>query len=359
MENFIKALKLQNINSLLQIQELSIRPILENKNIVLQSPTGSGKTLAYLLPIFKKTNTSLKQVQTLILCPTHELVVQIADQIRLLSKNSNYNLSCTTLIGGANINKQIEILKKNKPHIVVASTGRALELIIKKKLPAHTIKTLVIDEADTLLSKNQREDILKIKQSLQKDVQIICCSATISENLKNDISLLVKDPVFIDTEETVNQNIDHKFIVTEKRKKFDELRTFLNKEAPYKSLIFINNNHEVDNIVSKLQHHNFKAIGLSSSQDKQKRSSAMMQFRIGKSNILVSSDVSARGLDVPDISHIFNLDLPKSSADYIHRAGRTARGINSGTSIGIITQGEEKILKEYEKKLKIFFSPIC
>ncbi|ONI44415.1 hypothetical protein AN640_05565 [Candidatus Epulonipiscium fishelsonii] len=359
MEKFINALKLQNINSLLPIQELSYRSILANKNIIIQSPTGSGKTLAYLLPIFKKTDTSSKQVQTLILAPTHELAVQIIDQIRLLNKNSDNNLNCTTLIGGVNINKQIETLKKNKPHIVVATTGRALELILKKKLSAHTIKTLIIDEADTLLTKNQREDILKIKQSLQRDVQIVCCSATIGSQLKDDIKLILTEPVFISTEETVNKNIEHKFILTEQRKKFDELRAFLNKEVPKKSLIFINNNHEVETIVSKLQHHNFKAIGLTSAQDKQKRSNAMMQFRSGKSNILVSSDISARGLDVPDISHIFNLDLPKNSNDYIHRAGRTARGINSGVSIGIVTQGEEKLLKEYEKNLKIIFSQIC
>ena len=153
--NIIEGLKLQGITSPTEVQKLTIPKALENIDIIAESHTGSGKTLAYLCPIFQKINADKKEMQAIVLAPTHELVMQIDAQIKLLAKNSNMNITSLTIMGESNIEKQIKKLKEVKPHIIVGSAGRVLDLIKKKKITAHTIKTIVMDEADSLLAKNK------------------------------------------------------------------------------------------------------------------------------------------------------------------------------------------------------------
>ncbi len=346
-EQLTQGLEKQGITELMPIQSLAYNKILEGNNIVIEACTGSGKTLAYLLPIMHKIEATTKQSQALILAPTHELVIQINEQIKLLSKNSEIGITSTTLIGGANINRQIEILKKTKPHIIVASTGRALELIKNKKLTATTIKMLIIDEADHLLQKDHKDEVMQIVKATS--AQIILCTATMTFDAKEFAPELLNTT----NEILINPNITHTAYVTEKRKKVDKLKSLLNKEKPARALIFINNAHEVNVVTEKLKHANFKVNCLSSSQTKQERATSLSQFRTGKAEILVSSDLSARGLDIPEITHVFNLDLPVHAPHYLHRAGRTARADRTGTCISIITEGEQKILKEYKKKLSV------
>lgn len=353
-EDLINGLEKQAITVPMTIQSLVIPAALENKDIIAQSHTGSGKTLAFLLPIFEKINPTLKQTQVMILAPTHELVVQINEQIKLLATNSGKAITSTLLMGGVNIEKQIDKLKK-KPHIVVGSSGRMLDLIKKKKLTAHTIKTIVIDEADNLLDKNQSADIKAIVKAALKDTQIMLFSATINENTRQEAESFMKEPLFINAceENMLNPHITHTYTVTEQRKKFESLRKLLNTQTPAKALVFVNNTHEVGVVVEKLLYHKKKAGGLYGAQNKQERQNTLEAFRRGKIDVLVSSDVSARGLDIPDVSHVFNLDLPPSANDYLHRAGRTARGNNSGDTFSIITDREQKMIREYEKKLGI------
>lgn len=357
-EQLITGLSKQNISEPMPIQSLVIPVALENKDLVATSHTGSGKTLAYLLPLFEKIDPSLKQVQAIILAPTHELVVQINEQIKRLATLSEVPIASTTLMGGMNIEKQIKTLK-TKPQIVVGSSGRILDLIKKKKLTAHTIRTLIIDEADNLLDKNQSVDVKSIVKAVLRDTQIMLFSATINERTLADSQTFMKEPVVINCSETLlNPNITHHFAIVEQRKKFETLRKLINTYNPTKALVFVNNIHEVEVMVEKLVYHKKLAGGLYGSQTKQQRQQTLESFRSGKLNILVSSDLSARGLDIPDISYIFNLDLPPSSHDYLHRAGRTARGNNTGTAICLITEREQSVLKEYAKKLSIEVTPL-
>lgn len=353
-QDLIDALAKQDITSPMAIQSLVIPSILENKDVIAQSHTGSGKTLAFLLPLFEKIDLSIKHTQVMILAPTHELVVQINEQIKLLATNSGRPITSTTLMGNMNIEKQIQKLK-TKPHIVVGSSGRILDLIKKKKLAAHAIKTIVIDEADNLLDKNQSQDIKNIIKATLRDTQILLFSATINDNTMAEAKSFMKDPVFINgSEETkLNPHINHQCVVAEQRKKFETLRKLLNTTNPAKALVFVNNTHEVEVVLNKLLYHKKNAGGLYGAQDKQQRQNTLENFRRGKIDVLVSSDVSARGLDIPDITHVFNLDLPPSANDYLHRAGRTARGNNSGEATSIITPAEQRLVKEYEKKLGI------
>lgn len=355
----IEGLAKQSITNPLPIQSLVIPTALENKDIIGQAHTGSGKTLAYLLPLFEKVDTSLKQTQAIILAPTHELVVQINDQIKLLATNSNLPISSAVMMGGMNIEKQIEKLKK-KPHIIVGSSGRILELIKKKKITAHTIKTLIIDEADNLLDKNQSESILSIVKACLRDTQIMLFSATITKATLETSKSFMKDAAFLNTSEELplNPHITHHYIVGEQRKKFELLRKLINTTNPHKALVFVNNVHEAEILVEKLLYHKKEAGGLYSKQNKQQRETVLTHFKSGKINILVSSDLSARGLDITDITHVINLDLPINAFDYLHRAGRTARGTGHGVSISIITPREELMIKEYQKKLNIVMTPL-
>ncbi|ONI44161.1 hypothetical protein AN641_07920 [Candidatus Epulonipiscioides gigas] len=343
-----KALELQNIQELTQMQQEAIEKIMSNNDVVIASPTGSGKTLAFLLPLMSQVE-NIKQCQVLILAPTSELIIQILEQTRLLIKNSQLPITCSSLIG--NPSRVIENIKKQKPNILVSTPERALDLIAQKKLPAHTIKSLVIDEADYFFNNEHNAKIKNIIKALQKQTQIILCSATLTQDNYD----FLKAPSFINVQDKVNKNISHQFFVTEFRKKFDILNNILNKQAPKSSLVFVNNIHEAQIVYDKLLHNGFKASILTSNQNKQERANSLLNFRNNKTNVLISSDVSARGLDVPNISHVISLDVPPNSNSYIHRAGRCARFNNFGTSICIITKGEIKTISDYEKNLSISF----
>ena len=358
--NIIEGLKLQGITSPTEVQSLTIPKALENLDIIAESHTGSGKTLAYICPIFQKINTEKKEMQALILAPTHELVMQIDAQIKLLAKNSNMNVTSLTIMGESNIEKQIKKLKEVKPHIIVGSAGRVLDLIKKKKISAHTIKTIVMDEADSLLAKNKSTIIKDIIKATMRDRQLMFFSASISpEALKEAKSLVKEDAEIIKTETktSLNPNIEHICILGDNRDRFENLRKLLVAEKPKRAIVFVNNNTEMDVLTNKLLHHKVNAIYISGKSSKEDRKRAIDSFKNGKCPVLVSSDLSARGIDIPDVTHIINLDFPGSSNEYLHRAGRTARGLGSGKAISLITVKEIKWINSYEKEFKIKFIP--
>ena len=299
-------------------------------------------------------------MQAIVLAPTHELVMQIESQIKLLNTNSDMQVTSLTIMGESNIEKQIKKLKDIKPHIIVGSPGRILDLIRKKKITAHTIKTIVIDEADSLLRNNRTGVIKDIIKTTMRDRQLMFFSASISaEALKEAKSLVKEDVEIIKTEAktSLNPNIEHICILGDNRDRFENLRKLLVAERPKRAIVFVNNNTEMDVLTSKLMHHKINAIYISGKSSKENRKRAIDSFKNGKCPVLVSSDLSARGLDIPDVTHIINLDFPGSSNEYLHRAGRTARGLGSGKAISLITVKEIKWINSYEKEFKIKFIP--
>ena len=355
--NIIEGLKKQNITEPTLIQQLSIPKALENKDIIGEAHTGSGKTLAYLIPLFHKINTEKREMQAIILAPTHELVMQIESQIKLLNTNSETNVTSLTIMGESNIEKQIKKLKDIKPHIIVGSPGRILDLIRKKKITAHTIKTIVIDEADSLLRNNRTSVIKDIIKTTMRDRQLMFFSASISSEALKEAKSLVKEDVEIIKTETKTSLNPHICILGDNRDRFENLRKLLVAEKPKRAIVFVNNNTEMDVLTSKLMHHKVNAIYISGKSSKEDRKKAIDSFKSGKCPVLVSSDLSARGLDIPDVTHIINLDFPGSSNEYLHRAGRTARGLGSGKAISLITTKEIKWINSYEKEFKIKFIP--
>lgn len=357
-QSIVMALKKQNITTPTGIQETSIPFALENKDIIAEAHTGTGKTLAFLIPIFEKINLEKREMQAIILAPTHELVVQIESQIKLLATNSHMDIKSLSIMGESNIEKQIKKLKEIKPHIIVSSPGRILDLIKKRKITAHTIKTIVLDEADNLLSKNKPTIIKDIIKSTMKDRQLMFFSASINKETLNLAKTLVKEVeiIKIENKSEINPRIEHICILGSLRDRFENLRKLLAAEQPKRAIVFVNNNTELRQINEKLQYHKVKSTAIYGNASKEERQRALDSFRRGKCNVLVSSDLSARGLDIPEVSHIISLDFPVNPDEYLHRAGRTARGDNSGVSVCLITNKDIEILQSYEKAFGIEFT---
>lgn len=329
----------------------------ENNDLIVESITGSGKTLAYLLPAYERIDVASKDLHTLVIAPTHELVIQINNTIKTLSDNSGIAVKSTTIIGDVNIKRQVETLK-SKPHIIVGTPGRILELIQLKKIKAHSVKTIVLDEADKLLTDNNIETVKAIIKTTLKDRQILCYSASIGDQALERAEALMKTPkLFKLNEERINSDIEHVCIVVDQRDKMDTLRKVIHAEKPTKAILFINKNEMVQEIVSKLNYHKIKAVGIFGNATKEDRKKALEAFRTGKSTILVASDLLARGLDVKEITHVISLDLPVALSDYTHRVGRTGRAGQKGIAISIVTDHEVKYLMKLEKQNNIIFKP--
>ena len=352
-EKLIGGLNVLGINEPTEIQKEIIPLAINGDNLIGQSETGTGKTLAYLLPTIEKIDTSKKEMQCIILAPTHELAIQINNTINDLKKAANLDITSTTLIGSANIKRQIDSLK-SKPHIVVGSAGRILELIGKKKVTAHTIKTIIIDEVDKLLDKNNLPSIKNIIKATQKQTQVMMFSATlnsktldIAKTLKEDINVVsVKN-------NKVNENINHSYIKTDSRKKAETLRKLLNAAKPKKVLVFNNDVYTTNTIVENLLANKIKVAAIGGNNKMEERKKALESFRKGTIQVLVASDIAARGLDIQGITHVINLDIPEDSNDYLHRAGRVGRGKETGEVYSLVDEREEKMIKLHEKNFKI------
>ena len=357
--NLINGLKKQEITSPTEVQSLVFENIINNKDILANSQTGSGKTLAYLLPMFEKVDTTKRETQVLVLAPTHELVVQIHNQIELLAKNSGIEVTSLPIFGEVNIQKQIKNIKNVKPHIAVGSCGRVLDLIKQKKLKAHTIKTIILDEVDSLLSGNNISYVKDIVKSTLRDRQLLGFSASLTDKTIDLCKEMMKEPLVINAtkEVTINPKIKHMYLLGERREKFDLLRKALAATTPKRAIVFVNNEKSIEVIASKLNYHGYKAVGIFGDMSKEDRKNAINAFRLGKAKVLVSSDLSARGLDVVDTSHVFNLDFPGSKNEYIHRAGRAARGNRNGNAISIVTKGELADIKRYKREFNIDIKP--
>ncbi|MDR3594114.1 DEAD/DEAH box helicase [Clostridium sp.] len=355
--NIIEGLKKQGITVPTAIQSSAIIPALENKDVIGEAFTGSGKTLAYLIPLFHKIDTTKREMQGIVLAPTHELAIQIEDQIKLLAENSNVPVTSLSIIGDVNINNQIKKIKDIKPHIIVGSTGRILDLIQKKKITAHTIKTIVIDEGDNLLDPKRADITKNIIKTTMRDRQLMVFSASIKPETLETAKALMKEPVILKTEDkpSINPNIDHMYVVCERRDKFETLRKLLVAVKPEKAIIFVNDNDDIELTTVKLNYHSKDCFAMTGKISKEDRKLAIESFRNGKIKILVSSDVTARGLDVEGVTHVFHLDLPLKLNEYLHRSGRTARGDAYGTSICLATIKQLNIIKKYAQEFKIEF----
>ncbi len=352
-EKIISGLNAMGIKEPTEIQEKIIPLALEKTNLIGQSETGTGKTLAYLLPIIENIDINKKEMQCIILAPTHELAIQINNTINEVKKASGLEITSTPLIGSANIKRQIDNLKA-KPHILVGSSGRILELIRKKKVTAHTIKTIVIDEVDKLLDKNNLPTVKDIIKVTPKLTQVMMFSATLNGKTLDIAKTLAEDIKVVSVKNNkVNENINHNYIKTDSRKKVETLRKLLNALKSPKVLVFNNDSYTTNTAVEYLSFNNVKVAAIGGNGNMEDRKRALENFRKGKINVLIASDIAARGLDIKGITHVVNFDIPEDSKDYLHRAGRVGRAGETGEVISLVDDKEEKIIKMHEKSFKI------
>jgi len=262
----------------------------------------------------------------------------------------------TTIIGNVNIKRQVENLK-SKPHIIVGTPGRVLELIKMKKIKAHQVKTIVIDEADKMLSDNNIKTVLDVIKTTLRDRQVLVFSAHINDVAVERALHQMKAPEIIRLDATkINTDIEHLCLITEKRNKINMLRKVIHATKPKKTIVFINKNELIQEVVSKLKFHKIKAVGVFGNGTKVARKTAIDAFKSGKADVLIASDLVARGLDFKDITHVISLDLPVNLSEYTHRAGRTGRAGRKGTAISIITENEIKALMKIENQTGIEFT---
>lgn len=357
-QELVDGLKLMGITEPTEIQEQAIPWALDNKDVIGQSQTGSGKTLAYLLPLFMKIASERREMQAIVLVPTHELSMQIDKTVKLLSEKSGIPVTSVSIIGDVNVKRQIEKLRE-KPHIIVGSAGRIIELIKMKKINAQTVKTIVLDEGDKLLNDKNIKVVKEIIKTTMKDRQLMVFSATVSEKAVSVSKELMKEPevIKIKEENMVNPDIEHLYLQCEQRDKIEVLRKLVAATEPSKAIIFINKSDDIQITTSKLQYHNINAYSIFGTASKEDRKNALEGFRSGKYRLLVASDLAARGLDIAGVSLIFNLDIPEDHKEYLHRAGRTGRQGMAGTCISIVTEKEAATLRKMEREFNIEISP--
>ena len=339
-----------------KVQEQVIPAVSAKKNIVFQSETGTGKTFAYLLPLLQRimennaeTSPNERPVLVIICAPTFELASQIKQTAMAVS-----DIKTALFIGGAPIKRQLETLKE-KPQIVIGTPARLLELIRLKKLKTQHIFAIVFDEADRLVKKELHDESRSLVLSMPENVQKIACTATVDSNTKKFFSDC--EQILLPAENVLTKNITHWAIYAENRDKIETLRKLIIAENPAKALVFTSRADQVENIYSKLKYKKIECTALHAKTDKQLRKAAIDRFKSGKIKILITSDLSARGLDIQNVTHIIQMDLPDDTDFFIHRAGRTARAGKKGINVLI---GDEYEMRNYallEKKLGITVYP--
>lgn len=335
------------------VQSVAIPLIMQGKNVYISSETGTGKTLAYLLPLISKIDLESKELQVMVIVPTHELALQVQKQVKTLAENSGLNIRSQQLIGGASIERQKESLKA-KPHLVVGSPGRIIDLIKMRKLKVHEVSTIVIDEADKLLVSDGLPDTRDIVRATLGGRQMIFVSATVMPESASEAELMAPDLVNVHANANkINQDIKHYYFVSREDEKPELLRKLINAFKPERAIVFVHRNSTAGEIARILAERKIAVAAIHGNCDRTIRKKALHDFRNGKVRVLISSDISARGLDVKDVTHIFNLDIPTKSEDYLHRAGRTARAGATGCSVLLMTHPETSFIHRYKRDLKI------
>jgi superfamily II DNA/RNA helicase len=333
------------------IQERAIPEQLENKDLIIESPTGTGKTLAYALPALSKLNPEVKNAQVLFLAPTRELAMQIYDVCQKFTENSG--LSGASLIGGANMQRQLDKLKK-KPQFIVGTPGRVKELIQNKKLKVHEVKTIVIDEADHIIEAGFNGDVEQVIAATLKDRQLVFVSATINNKTEDWSRKLAVEPVIVKVEkDLVKSEVTHTFMVSDYRDKVENLRKLIRHTPGIKAMVFINSSMKMDEFATKLEYKKIKLGVLAGNSTKQDRQRVINDFKNGKIPVLLTTDVATRGLDIPDVTHVVHFEMPEDVKQYVHRSGRTGRMGKEGTVVSLVTKAELTSVKKWTTKMNV------
>ncbi len=334
------------------IQSETIPIILDGKDVIGQAQTGTGKTAAFAIPAIEKLEPGSRAIQTLVLCPTRELVMQVTEEFRKLMKfmGSVSDASVVAVYGGQEIDRQFKALKK-KPLIVVGTPGRMMDHMRRGSISLSTVTMVVLDEADEMLDMGFRDDIEYILAETPSERQTIMFSATMSKDILALTNRYQRDPVVIDvTSQKINApSIEQMYFELPERAKPEAVARLIDFYDVKLALVFCNTKSKVDSLVEVLKTRGYFAEGLHGDLSQKQREKVMAGFRNGSVEVLVATDVAGRGIDVNDIAAVFNYDLPRDDEDYIHRIGRTGRAGKSGRSFTFVTGREIYNLRRIEK----------
>lgn len=356
-ESTLRSLKRMGFEEATPIQEGTIKYALEGRDIIGQAQTGTGKTAAFGIPIIEKVNTKSTDIQALIIAPTRELAIQVSEELYKIGYDKRVKI--LSVYGGQDISRQIRALK-NKPHIIVGTPGRIIDHINRRTLKLENVQTLVLDEADEMLNMGFIDDINAILEKVPEERQTLLFSATMPPAIRKIATNFMKNPeeVKIKSKEMTVENIEQYFVKAQEREKFEILTRLLNVHQPELAIVFGRTKRRVDELAQALNIRGYLAEGIHGDLSQSKRLQVLRQFKENRIDILVATDVAARGLDISGVSHVYNFDIPQDPESYVHRIGRTGRAGKSGLAVTFVTPREMGYLRIVEETTKKRMTPL-
>lgn len=350
-ENILAAVEKAGFVEPSPIQELTIPLALEGKDVIGQAQTGTGKTAAFGLPTLNKIDTNRNVVQALVIAPTRELAVQGQEELFRFGREKGVKVR--SVYGGSSIEKQIKALRSGA-HIVVGTPGRLLDLIKRKALKLDHVETLILDEADEMLNMGFLEDIEAIINRVPETRQTLLFSATMPEAIKRIGVKFMQNPehVKVAAKELTTDLVDQYYIRVKEQDKFDTMTRLMDVDQPELSIVFGRTKRRVDELTRGLKLRGYRAEGIHGDLDQGKRLRVLRDFKNDNIDILVATDVAARGLDISGVTHVYNYDIPQDPESYVHRIGRTGRAGKHGQSITFVAPNEMGYLSIIEKLTK-------
>lgn len=335
----MKAVEALGFSSLFPIQAQAIMPLLEGKDVIGQAKTGTGKTAAFGIPMLERLDQKINKVQGLVLVPTRELAIQVADHISRLGKYAGFKV--LPVYGGASIQEQIHALR-NGVHIVVGTPGRVIDHLKRGTLNLATVKIVTLDEADRMLDMGFIDDIRYILSRVPANRQTSLFSATIDQTVMNMCNRYMRNPeeILVSKDEIALTQMKQYYMLVNHYDKFGILCNILNENHIGRAIIFCRTRTQVNTLAEKLRRRGYDAEPLHAGFSQPQRDRVVNSFRKGGLKLLIATDVAARGLDIEGITHIINYDIPMEALVYFHRIGRTARKGNEGTAISLVGYGE-------------------
>jgi len=359
-EKYIQALNELNIIEPTAIQTQVIPQLLEDSSdIIAQAQTGTGKTAAFGLPLLSQIDAENKVVQALILCPTRELGQQIAKQIFKFTKHSD-KVFTEAVYGGAPIDKQISALRR-PTHIVVATPGRLIDLLKREAVDLSNVKTVVLDEADEMLSMGFRDELHEILSFVSSKENTWLFSATMPSSLQNIIQEHMSPDarkIEVAAKDVVNKKIEHRYVITDEHNKYRTLVQAISSRDKQRGIIFCRTKAATKELCEKMAKNGFAVGAIHGDLQQKERDKVMRAFKNTKLDILIATDIAARGIDIPALSYVMHYELPDKNEYYTHRSGRTARAGKDGLSLCILLKKELKAIENYERILGIEFNEI-
>lgn len=357
-DELLKAIKRSGFEEATPIQEQTIPLALAGKDVIGQAQTGTGKTAAFALPILQNLDKHNKTIQALIIEPTRELAIQTQEELFRLGRDEKARVQ--VVYGGADIGRQIRSLKNHVPAILVGTPGRLLDHLKRKTINLEGVNTIVLDEADEMLDMGFIQDIESILSYVKNRSQTLLFSATMPKPILRISEKFMHDPeiVRIKTKELTADLIDQYYVRCKDAEKFNIMCRLIDVESPDLAVIFVRTKRRVDEVTRGLQARGYNAAGIHGDLSQARRISVLKRFRAGKLDILVATDVAARGLDISGVTHVYNYDIPQDPDSYVHRIGRTGRAGQNGSSITFVTPNELGYMRTIEQLTKKKMTPL-